>query len=208
MKYIGSVWLPNDYSWLIGVVKTFPVLENWELSKMKDKYFSSYRKKSKLITSLLLKKTQSSIGAPVVSWATRPLLYPHTCHPQPGINQVRTKVKPPRDMPPPHEMCHPLSHMVHAVCRTANYLGLWGQIITAESPRSFCIFYQILSGPKISRKLLDFVFDMFEGAHIHNFDVPYFSGDEVSLFFELGSDTTPVYGASTYRMSRFHGFRL
>ncbi len=38
------------------------------------------------------------------------LPHPHLYgyHPLRAINQIRTKVKPPRDMPPPHKMCHPL----------------------------------------------------------------------------------------------------
>ena len=68
-----------------------------------------------MITSLPLKKTRSSIGADHGSGSTRPILNSPQWMPPllPAINQIRTKVNPPRDMPPhpwkvlPHETCHP-----------------------------------------------------------------------------------------------------
>ena len=76
---------------------------------------------------------------------------PHGYHPLPAINQVRTKVNPPRDMslpptdvpPPPTDMPPPL--MCHAptdtpqymVMAAAKYHGPWGQISSFYCPLSF-----------------------------------------------------------------------
>ena len=65
-------------------------------------------RRSDLVPSLPLKKARGGIAADRGSGLTRPIFY----HPSPwmspppplAINQVRTKVKSPRDMPPPWKM--------------------------------------------------------------------------------------------------------
>ena len=71
----------------------------------------SYLSCVKLITSLPLKKAQSSIywsSSDFASNRTFALVSPHGCHPLPAINQVRTKVNPPWKVPPPWCATNPM----------------------------------------------------------------------------------------------------
>ena len=73
-------------------------------------FFPRFAKGIPLVTSLLLKKAPSSIGADGVSRGMRPLVYrpcPLDATPLLAINQVRTKVKPPPGKAPPPLTCMP-----------------------------------------------------------------------------------------------------
>ncbi len=113
-------------------------------------------RRSDLVPSLPLKKARGGIAADRGSGLTRPIFY----HPSPwmspppplAINQVRTKVKSPRDMPPPWKMPPhfdmpppPPARLVWPWPTAAKYLALWGQIssfiFSRHHTREITVFY-------------------------------------------------------------------